>query len=276
MRAFLLILTIFSMNAFAGFDKLTVQNLDLDYLGPYGKGTVERVGIGMSLATEPYDIEVNRTDDAFELTSPYLDFTWNHPLKFVHEIEKLNSKKLSANLGTKKSHFVEADYLMVQPKGRGQYIAEKLKGNCEGIATGTFQMRMLDDCRNKMDLTIKRVDVPVDFILFRILEDLPRMPAPEMDFPGDNIVVSVKVGDYALQIYMKYWFYAGLRSWGHVQYENDYKTVAIRVDQIKFGYLNVTKLVMNKLKEVVTSPNVKVDPPWIRINIEGLNETQSH
>lgn len=276
MRALLLILTIFSINAFAGFDKLTVQNLDLEYLGPYGKGTVERVGIGMSLATEPYDIEINRTDEAFELTSPYLDFTWNDPLKFIHDIEKLTAKKLSASLGSKKSHFVEADYLMVQPKGRGQYIAEKLKGNCEGIATGTFQMRMMDDCRNKMDITIKRVDVPVDFILFRVLEDLPRMPAPEMDFPGDNIVVSVKEGDYAFQIYIKYWFYAGLRSWGHVQYENDYKTVAIRVDQIKFGYLNVTKLVMKKLQEVVTSPNVKVDPPWIRINIEGLNETQSH
>lgn len=276
MRAFLLILTIFSMNAIAGFDKLTVQNLDLEYTGPYGKGTVERVGIGMSLATEPYDIEINRTDSSFELTSPYLDFTWNDPLKMIYDIEKLNTKKLSANLGTKKSHFVEADYLMVQPKGQGQYIAEKLKGNCEGIATGTFQMRMMDDCRNKLDLTIKKVDVPVDFFLLRILEDLPRMPAPEMEFPGDNIVVSVKEGDYALQVYVKYWFYAGLRSWGHVQYENDYKTVAIRVDQVKFGYLNVTKLVMNKLKEVITSENVKVDPPWIRINIEGLNETQSH
>ena len=92
MRAFLLILITFSMNAIAGFDKLTVQNLDLEYLGPYGKGTVERVGIGMSFATEPYDVEVNRTDDAFELTSPYLDFTWNDPLKFVYDIEILNTK----------------------------------------------------------------------------------------------------------------------------------------------------------------------------------------
>ena len=165
---------------------------------------------------------------------------------------------------------------MLQPKARGQYIADKIKGNCEGIATGTFQMRIMNDCRNKMDLTIKKIDVPTNFILFRLLEDFPPTPAPEMDFPGDNIVLSVKEGDYVLQIYLKYWFYAGLRSWGHVQYENNYKTVAIRVDQIKFGYLNVTKLVMNKLKEVVTNPNLKVDPPWIRINIEGLNETQSH
>lgn len=276
MKFLLLICTFISINAIAGFDKLTVQNLDLEYTGPYGKGTVERVGIGMSLATEPYDVEINRTDSSFELTSPYLDFTWNDPLKFIYEIEKLNTKKLSANLGTKKSHFVEADYLMVQPKGQGQYIAEKLKGNCEGVAIGRFQMRMMDDCRNKMDLTIKKVDVPADFFLLRVLEDLPQLPAPDMEFPGDNIVVSVKEGDYALQVYVKYWFYAGLRSWGHVQYENDYKTVAIRVDQIKFGYLNVTKLVMKKLQEVATGPNVKVDPPWIRINIEGLNDTQSH
>lgn len=276
MRAFLLILTIFSINAFAGFDKLTVQNLDLEYVGTYGKGAVERVGIGMSFAADPYDIEINRTDESFELTSPYLDFTWNDPLKFIYDIEKLTTKKLSASLGSKKSHFVEADYLMVQPKERGQYIAEKMKGSCEGLAVGRFQMRMMDDCRNKMDLTIKKVDVPVDFILYRVMEDLPRMPAPEAEFPGDNIIVSVREGDYALQIYLKYWFYAGLRSWGHVQYENDYKTIAIRVDKIKFGYLNITKMALKKLQEVNTSPNVKVDPPWIRINLEGMNEIKPH
>ncbi len=276
MKFLFLICTFLSLHTQAAFDKISVQNLDLEYAGVSGAGTVERVGIGISFMSVPYDIQINRTDDAFQITSPYLDFTWNNPIKIIHDIQKLSTKKLSTSLGSKNAHFLEAEYLMVSPKARGLYIAEKLKGNCEGLATGRFQRRLMDDCRNKMDLTIKIIDVPTDFILYRLLENLPPFPMPDMDFPGDNLVMSLRQGDYSFKIYVKYWFYAGLRSWGHVQYENDHKTVAIRVDQIKFGYLNVTNLVMKKLEEMIKSPNVKVDPPWIRINIEGFHETKSY
>jgi hypothetical protein len=276
MRSFLFLILLFSITAHAGLEKITIQNLDLNYETPFGKGSVDRLGIGMGVLNDPFELEVHRLANSFEITSPYVDFSWNRPNAFIHNVQKLTAKKTSASLGSVKHHFIDSEHLMVKPEGRGEYHAKKLKGNCEGSSEGSFKFRLMNDCRKKMDLTIGSVDIPTDFILYKVLEDLPTLPDQEIEIPGDNVIVSSRDGNYSLQIYVKYWIRAGLRSWGHVRYENNFQTVAIRVDQIKFGYLNVTNLVMRKLKELVTNPNVKVDPPWIRVNIAGPNEIKSN
>jgi hypothetical protein len=127
-----------------------------------------------------------------------------------------------------------------------------------------------------MELSIKKVDVPGSFILARLAEGLPKPPVDEMDIPGENVLLTVKEGKYFMQVYIKFWVSAGLRAWGYMQYENNYETIAIRVDEIKFGYIPVTKLVMNKLKEIITSPDIKVDPPWIRIKTKRLYENEQN
>ena len=272
MRSLFLLTLLVSSTAFASFEKLNVKNLDLDYKAPHGSGTVEKVGIGMSLDEGTFPIEINRTENSFELTSPYVDFTWYRPLKFIYDVEELVTKKASTALGTD-VHFIESEYVSLKNKS-GEYKAEKLKLTCDGDAKGEFEVRLMEDCRNNLDLTIKKIDVPVDFFV-KLIESIPQMPAPDMDMPGDNVVGSIKKGDFYLQVYIKYVFYAGLRAWGHVQFENDRKVVAMRVDTIKFGYLPVTGTVMKKLQEIIKSPDVKIDPPWIRINIEKYHETQS-
>lgn len=273
MKFLFTLITLFSVSisTAADFEKITVQNLDFEYASPYGSGTVDKVGIGLGMAPDNYVIEINRTEDAFELTSPHVDFTWRNPLKFIFDIEALVAQKTNAGLGTK-THYVDSEYFMVKPSGRGEYKAFQMKGVCEGQARGSFEMRLLEDCRQKLELTIKKIDVPTDFILYRLMEVLPPVPrGGDDDFPGDYVVAKINNGDLYLQVYIKYVFYAGLRTWGHVQFEDDMKTLAIRVDQIKFGYLPVTSLVMKKLKEIIKNPDVKVDPPWIRINIGNLN-----
>lgn len=272
----LIICLLASVSTFAGFEKLTVQNLDLEYNAPYGKGTVEKVGIGLGLNPEAFPIEFIRTESTIDLISPYVDFSWYNPLKFVYDIEHATTKKLSSVLGAKDRHYVKSELLIVRPKeASGDYRAEGVEGECPAEFKGSFDQRLLEDCRKSLNLTIKKIDVPVDFFLLKVLEDLPQLPGQSApDMPGDNIIAKIENGDLYLQIYVKFWFYAGLRTWGHVQYENDYQTIALRVDQIKFGYLTVTNLVMKKLKEVIKSPDVRIDPPWIRIDVRKLREHQ--
>ncbi|MCE9500261.1 MAG: hypothetical protein K8R21_07165, partial [Leptospira sp.] len=54
---------------------------------------------------------------------------------------------------------------------------------------------------------------------------------------------------------------------GHAQFENDGKTFAIRVDEIKFGILPITNTVLSEMQARIKDPKVKIDPPWIRITV---------
>lgn len=272
MKIFLLLFFTTSF-AFARLERITVQTLDLDYAAPYGRGMAEKVGIGIGIAPESFPIDVIRTENSFDLISPYVEFSWMNPLKFIYDLQSVSSRKLSASLGAQ-NHTVTAESVTVVPKKGGEYKADLLDAKCAGDFKGPFDVRLLEDCRKSLYLTIKRVEVPTDFFLYQVLEELPKLPGT-FEIPGDNVIASIDEGNFYLQVYVKYWFYAGLRSRGHVQYENNYQTVAIRVDQVKFGYLIVTNMVMEKLKEVIKSPDVVIDPPWIRIDVRSLRENQN-
>jgi hypothetical protein len=58
---------------------------------------------------------------------------------------------------------------------------------------------------------------------------------------------------------------AGLRTWGNFHYEDDRKSIVIRVDLIKFGIIPVTSLVMKELKDRIKDPDVEINPPFIKI-----------
>jgi hypothetical protein len=270
----LLILTFvtISLNSIAGFEKVFVQNLDLEYTAPSGKGMVEKVGIGLNLVSVPYPIEIARTNESFEIFSPYLEFSWKNPTRFIYDIEAFSVKRTSAGIGMK-IQSIESDYLMMRPKGRGEYKAENIRGICDGASAGSIGKRVLEDCRRSMDLSIKKVEIPTDFILYKLIEELPSdTESGQANLPGEDILLKMKEGDFYFQIYVRYWLRAGLRVWGKLQYENDFETIAIRVDEIKFGILPVTSFILKKLKEINNNTNVIIDPPWIRIKPAGKNE----
>lgn len=265
-------LLVISLNAFASFEKVTVRDLNFSYEAPYGVGTVSKVGIGMSLRPDTYNIEITKTDNSFELNSPYVDFSWKNPARFVYDLESLEAVNTSGALGDK-TQFIKSELLVFRPKDQEEYRAEKVDASCEGYTTGSFEKRFFEDCRKNLNLKIAKVKFPSDFVLYQVAQSLPPIFPEEIDIPADNVLASVKEGELYLQLYVKYWFYAGIRTWGFIQYEDNYRTLAIRVDTIKFGYLPVTSMVMNRLKEIFKDTDVKVDPPWIRISMDGLHET---
>lgn len=270
---FLLVLLSLVSFAYAGFDKVSIKNLDFDYTAPHGKGTVEKVSLGFSLAPEVYPVEVNRTVDSFELMTPFLDVSWKNPWKFFHDLEAFSTDKLNLSVGGQK-HTLTTPLLSMRPQDRGEYKAENVEASCQGNFVGKLDIRLFEDCREKMSVRAKRLEVPTDFILYRILHDAPSVPR-EIDVPAYDLEFNSNKGDYSLLFTFKYIFLARLRAYGHFQYENNYKTIAIRVDQVKFGYLPVTSFVLRRLKEINNNPNVTVNPPWIRINVRN-DEGQSN
>lgn len=258
-------LSFFNM-AHAGVDSLSVKNLDLSYQRPYGKGQVEKASLGLSLYEGPYPVEVYRTDDALKLESPFFNLFWNSPMEFFHNMENLEGKKMNLSIG-KLHHTAEALHLTAGPAGQGEYKFDHVSMECKGSSLSKeLQTRLIEDCREEMTLVAKRVDVPTDFILVDLLGKLPKGPL-EMDAPADHLRLTSDKGDFSLVFYLKYYIYAGLRAWGHMSFEDNNKMMVIRVDKIKFGFLSVTQIVMNELERRVDHPSVKVEPPYIKIEL---------
>jgi len=51
-----------------------------------------------------------------------------------------------------------------------------------------------------------------------------------------------------------------------------FKRLPSTLIKLNYGIFNVTNFVMRRLQAVNRSPDIKIDPPWIRINIGTPNE----
>jgi hypothetical protein len=250
----------------AGLEKITIQNLDLNYVAPYGSGEFEKLQIGLSLMNPRYPVEVHRRLGAIALETPFIDFTWHRPLPFLYQMQQVKTRGLSAK-GDRDEHFVQADSLHFTPGNTSEVGLLNLDLKCRGRSRELLiQNRIMEDCRNNMFGTIGRVDLPKGVEPPEFLKVLEEFPL-EKENPLWAIYLNMEQGEFYGSLWVQSWFNARLHAWGAMHYENNFKTIMIRVDRIRYGYIPVTSIIMRQLQSQVNHPNVKITPPWIRIDL---------
>lgn len=253
--------------AFAGLDKIQIKNLDLNYLYPTGSGLVEKVSVGVRLKNQAYPVELHRRENSFEVLSPFVDFQWVDPIAFFHNMQSASTEKLNLNID-RKEHYLKGELLKIKGEKTGDFVFVKYDLKCLGPSMAINPIdRLKMDCLEKMEASISRMELPFEF-LTEIAAQLPDIETEtDGDIPANDFFLSMTKGDFFSYLRIKYGVRAYLKIWGYSQYENNGKIFAIRVDSIKFGVLPVTTLVMNELRRQVQHPKIKIDPPWIRIQI---------
>lgn len=261
MRLILISLILFSTQAFAGLRHLGVKNMSLEYTSPKGVGSVEKLDIGLS-KTLNHPVEVLRVEDTFVVKTPMLDFHWIEPWKFLLDVEKLSLNQANVWAGKGKHEFSVAN---AKVTFKGEFALRNATGLCEGTSEERdLELQVLEDCREKMIFEADRLDVPLDFVLVDVLA---RLPMPEEEEPLKNLTFRMNHGDFYMYFYPSNIFKAGLRTWGALHYEDEMKTMVVRVDLIKFGVIPVTGIVMKELQSRIKDPRIEIRPPFIRVRM---------
>jgi hypothetical protein len=253
------------LSALAQVDQVIIKDLNFEYVSPRGEGTLSHVDLGLPLQTPIYPFSIEKTPEGYDFLSPFLTLNWRKAPGYIRAIEKLNLKDTHVRV-SERGHELKAKALNLSMAGK-DYSAREVLAHCQGSQLLELKPRLLTDCRKMMEASIDEVDVPQDFILYKVFSGLPRVPG-NLEIPANDFILRMNEGNLFLQFYLKYVFYAGMRVWGEVTYEDDFDTIAIHVKEIRFGYLPVTNLVLSRLRDLNTNPSVKIDPPWIRISLK--------
>ncbi len=261
MRLLFISLMLLSFPSHAGLDHLTIKSLSFDYAAPKGSGTIDKLQIGMSKSINEA-VEVERIGDTYVARTTFLDFQWIDPWKFLFDIPKAKLTGVNLSAGNLK-HSLQVPIATIDYKGEYKVL------NGDAVCEGTSELpiledRLLEDCRDSMRIEADRIDVPIDFFLVDLLS---RLPQPQEEEPLKYFTLTSKDGEFYFYFLASYVVKAGLRAWGEVHYEDELKTMVIRVDLIKFGILPITGLVMKELKERIKDPRVEVNPPLIKIRM---------
>lgn len=262
MRLFFLALIFISTQTFAGLRHLDVKNLSLEYTAPQGVGSVEKLDVGISKSFN-HPIEVLRVEDTLVFKTPVIDLHWLAPWKFLLDAKAVTLNEANVSAGKGKHDFTVANAKLTLS---GEFSLRNGVVHCEGTSElPELEDQLLEDCREKMTVEADRLDVPLDTLLIDILS---RLPQPDEEEPLKNFTLRMEQGDFYMYFLASYVFKAGLRTWGAMHFEDDLKTMVIRVDLIKFGILPVTGAVMKELTDRVKDPRIEIKPPFIRIRVK--------
>lgn len=262
MRLLFLSLLFVSTQTFAGLRHLGVKNLSLEYTAPNGVGSVEKLDVGISKSFY-HPIEVLRLEDTLVFKTPVMDLHWLAPWKFLMDAKSLTLTQANVSAGKGKHDFSVASAKLTLS---GEFSLQNGIVHCVGTSElPELEDQLLEDCREKMSVEADRLDVPLDLFLIDILS---RLPQPEEEEPLKNFTLKMEQGDFYMYFLASYVFKAGLRTWGAMHFEDELKTMVIRVDLIKFGFLPVTGAVMKELQDRVKDPRIEIKPPFIRIRVK--------
>jgi hypothetical protein len=263
-----IVFILISPTSYADLEKIMIQNLDLDYTSPVGKGEFEKLSFGVSLKDEhKYPVDIYRRDDSFDVVSHLIEFQWKKPLAFVHNLKEAKIEKLNLKLD-RGQHYLRGNKTSFVSPQDIQFLFHRYDIECNGASQNSDPLiRLMYDCREKMRVNIDYTDIPTVF--FRALsEELPAYDEdPTMQIPASDFLLNIDQGELYSSVRVKYIIRAYLRIWGFTQYENNGQTLAIRIDQIKFGIVPVTSLVMDLIRRQVNHPDISINPPWIRIKL---------
>lgn len=267
LKVFLIIF--FITPAFAGFQQIEIRNLNFNYVYPLGEGDLEKLSLGMSLMGATLSpVKIERTNGSFLVSSSLVDFEWIDPFPFVHNIQEVKVNKMSALLG-KGGHGAVADFVSVMPENLGEFSMEGLKVHCQGTSTHPdLEDRIALDCFEKMKLEVGKLGLPFDFFS-PLLADIEYQADSTEEIPFGDFSFSNEEGKFQAALKVKLLISAYVRAFGFVKFDAQASTVAIRVDQIKYGILPITDIVMKELQRSINNPKITIDPPWIYIKAKS-------
>lgn len=261
-----LILTFLLLNtAFAGLEKLHLKNVNLNYLAPEGTGDFEKIDFGWSLFAEKYPVLIYRREKNFEIDSTFANFEWVNPFKFVHNFESASVVGVNLKLD-RVEHVLAGETIRFKPEGLGEFSLDGVSVKCKGESTQEdLVLKIQEDCLTKLDAEVDHLELPLN-LLQSISENLPEAPV-ETDIPAKDFALSIVNGSFSSSLRVKLIIPANLKIWGFAQVQDAGKTFAIRIDEVKFGVLPVTALVMYELQQQIKHPGVSINPPWIKIKL---------
>ena len=243
-------------------DKGTANARDL-YIEIGSRGG-QRVPRPRTSVSQELFIYRNGTD--LEIETSLTTIMWKGIPEWLTVNLNLKARDLEASLGYDPAHQVMIKELLITKPSLGQARFKDLKVECypqNGEFT-RFEL-ILSQCFTKGKLSGGVFDIPKlkAFLAHDVLAQDEFISLREL---GKSIQLILSDNRYSLDV-LTFMMGINLRSNGTVYFDGASQVATIRIDAIRFGRINITKMAFAVLKDVLTTDGIRVEAPYLYIQL---------
>ncbi len=247
---------------------IQVADFNFTYKDPTGTGTAKAFSRSF-LGDQKLDVTVDRIDQAFRIVASGAEsqeFTFSNAPGFLVNAQTMNvsgfnlslAQKLTASLG-----------LGVFNSAEDNLRLENLLVECSRKTDNSEVLdQLIQGCFEKLSLKAGRfnsaaVDAVVPAALHSILSDVSSVkPNPKAPFQISSLDLRITGGKYNLVTEVRAQISGKVTSSGTASYDQAKGVLALRISEVKFGFLNITSRVFDELKKN-ESDKLTVKAPFV-------------
>jgi|GEM_PF-5328689 len=262
-----LILANFNLAYSLDIQSLNVDLQELQFKGDKGNGLVRSLEVEMNeknmLASPAYPIQIIKTGSVIKIKTLGITMTWNDIPSWLQGSVDLDLTNTQIYLGIANDHSFKLETLNLNQPELGSVTIRGIEATCQNSLRRRPLIKQLpQDCLKKANIKASELNIPMlNNFLSAILVN---QSTPQV---ANNILVDVEDNKYQLSLNPSIVLGPGVYSYGEVEEFDDVKkTIKLRIDSVKFGYLPITPIVFKELKKRLPPEKFKVERPYIYIN----------
>lgn len=212
------------------------------------------------------ELFIYRNGSDLEIETSLTTIMWKGIPEWLTVNLNLKAKDLEAGLGYDPAHHVKVKELVITKPSLGEARFKDLKVECfpqNGDFT-RFEM-LLHQCLAKGKLSSGAFDIPTlkAFLAHDVLAEDQFISLRDL---GKSIQLLLTDNKYSLDV-LTFMMGINLRSNGTVHFDGASRIATVRIDVIRFGRINVTKMAFAVLREVLTTEGIRVEAPYLYIQL---------
>lgn len=256
MKAWLLC-ALFSTQVLGEVPEVEIKNFNFDYKAPLGEGVAEYFSYGKKV-NQVQNVKVERVGDDFEVLlegveDQYLTFKGAPDFMTSADYMKLNSLflKVSDSISfSLASGYFQSPFRILELKNF------------------KFQCEQTIKCIESMSIQASSIHSNGEGLtemFIKAFDERESGSTPIVDVK--DLELRINNGRFTLSGYVKAQLSGKVRSKGEIKYEAPLRKVTLRIEEVKFGILNVTSKVLEELKKH-ESEKMKVIYPHIYLQLQ--------
>jgi len=260
MKKMIFTLVFASMAAQAQMDSLYVSNLNFDYTNPQGRGSVDAFGSKKSLRAS-LDLLVDRVDRDFKLTVMG-DHEAVYDLKdapdFMVEAERMSIKSFNLHLAKER---LSVSLLSGNFESRKDNLRlDNMSLECpRAMEESTTLDQLVQGCTQALTFKLSKF---VSADSFSGLEEVLEIPLTGGSVQVNAVELKIKNKKFDLLAEVRAQVSGKVKALGQMSYDSQKGQLAIKISEVKFGFLNITSKVFDELKKN-ESDRLRVKEPYV-------------
>jgi hypothetical protein len=213
-------------------------------------------------------VYINRAGKDMEIQAGPATVLWKNMPEWMTIDLDLKANDVMLKLGYTPSNIITARSITLIKPSLGRATISNLKLVCTPLAGHNAEFEnLIDQCLKEGNITATALDIPSLKNFWKEILDDERDNTEDLQKIGEDLTVSLKNNNFVMGLKTKVFLKARIKAAGSIILDNKTNIARIQLTEVRFGKLNITKLVLPVLGSVLSMKGIEVRPPYIYVQM---------